>query len=57
MPKSLCAPGLSWDVMLKMSKIELELIPDPSMYIFFENGTRVEFLILLIDIAKSTINI
>ena len=40
MPKSLCAPGLSWDVMLKMSKIELELIPDPSMYIFFENGTR-----------------
>ena len=26
--------------MLKMSKIELKLIPDPSMYIFFENGTR-----------------
>ena len=28
-------PGLSWDVMLKMTKIELELIPDPDMYIFF----------------------
>ena len=26
--------------MLKMIKIELELIPDPDMYIFFEKGTR-----------------
>ena len=26
--------------MLKMIKIELELIPDPNMYMFFENGTR-----------------
>ena len=34
------APSLSWDVMPKMIKIELELIPDPDMYIFFENGTR-----------------
>ena len=33
-------PGLSWDKMLKMTKIELELIPDPDMYIFFEKGTR-----------------
>ena len=33
-------PGLSWDAMLKMPKIKLELIPDPGMYIFFENGTR-----------------
>ena len=32
--------GLSWDAMLKMTKIELELIPDPDMYIFFEKGTR-----------------
>ena len=24
-----------------MTKAELELIPDPNMYIFFENGTRV----------------
>ena len=36
----LSAPGLSWDAMLKMTKIELELIPDPDMYIFFEKGTR-----------------
>ena len=26
--------------MLKMIKIELELIPDPDMYIFLEKGTR-----------------
>ena len=26
--------------MRKMTKIELELIPDPDMYIFFEKGTR-----------------
>ena len=34
------APGLSWDAMLKMTKIELELFPDRDMYIFFEKGTR-----------------
>ena len=33
-------PGLSWDAMLKMTKIKLELITDLGMYIFFENGTR-----------------
>ena len=34
------APGLSWDTLLKMMKIKLELITDPDMYIFFEKGTR-----------------
>ena len=34
------APGSSWDAMLKMTKNELELIPDPDMYIFFEKSTR-----------------
>ena len=34
------ASVLSWDEILKMTKIELELIPDPDMYIFFEKGTR-----------------
>ena len=28
--------------MLKMTKIELEVIPVPVMYIFFEKGTRGE---------------
>ena len=32
----LIAPALSWDAMLNMTKIELELISDPDMYIFFE---------------------
>ena len=31
------APSLSWDAMLKMTKIKLEL---PDMYIFFEKVTR-----------------
>ena len=35
----LSAPGLRWDVILKMTKIELELIPVPDMYIFFGRGT------------------
>ena len=26
--------------MLKMTKIELEIIPDPEMHIFFEKSTR-----------------
>ena len=26
--------------MTKMARIELELIPDPDMYIFFEKGAR-----------------
>ena len=38
----LSAPRLNWDAMLKITKIELELIPDPDMYIFFEKGIRGE---------------
>ena len=34
------APVLSWNAMLSMRKMELELFPDPDMYIFFEKGTR-----------------
>ena len=36
----LSAPALSWDAMLNTTKVELELIPAPDMYIFFEKGTR-----------------
>ena len=32
------------DVMLNVTKVELELIPDPDMYIFFENGIRVSYI-------------
>lgn len=34
------APSLSWDSMLKLTKIELELITDSSMYSFIEKGLR-----------------
>ena len=34
------SPGLSWDAMCKMTKIELELISDNSMYLFIEKGMR-----------------
>ena len=34
------APVLSWGAMLDMTKVELELVADPDMYIFFEKGTR-----------------
>ena len=32
----LSAPALSWDAMFNMAKVDLELIPDPDMLIFFE---------------------
>ena len=53
----LSAAGFSWDAMLKMTKIKLELITDPDMHIFFEKVLELEFLIFLIVLAKPTINI
>ena len=41
----------------QIEKTELEIIPDPDMYISLEKGTRVEFLIFLTDTTKSTINV
>ena len=34
------APGLSWDAMLKMTKIELQKLCDSDMHIFIEQGMR-----------------
>ena len=34
------SPALSWDAMLKMTKIELELISDTDMQLFIEKGMR-----------------
>ena len=35
---------LSWDAMLNMTKVELKLIPNPDMYMFFEKGTSSRVL-------------
>ena len=34
----LSTPALSWDAMLNITKVELELISDAKMYFFFEKG-------------------
>ena len=34
------SPGLAWDVMLRMTGIELELISDVDMHLFIEKGMR-----------------
>ena len=34
------APALSWDVMLNMTKVEIELISDADMHLFFEKSMR-----------------
>ena len=33
-------PALSWDAMLNMTKVELELITNPDLYIFFQKSMR-----------------
>ena len=51
----LSAPRLSWDAILNMTKIKLDLISDPVVYTLFEKGKRI--FIFLIDTAKPTINV
>ena len=34
------SPGLSWDAMLKITAIELELISNIDMHLFIEKGMR-----------------
>ena len=36
----LTLPGYSWDALLKSTKVSLELITDPDMYLFIEKGLR-----------------
>ena len=53
----LSAQALSWDVMLNMTKVKLELIPDPDMYIFFEKGMAGRVSYVPINIVNSKIRI
>ena len=59
----LSAAGLSWDAMLKVTKTELGLIPDPNIYMkkvkryMWKRYKWWDFFIFLIDIGKPTINI
>ena len=50
----LSAPGLSWNSMLKITKIKLELIPDPDMYIFSEKGNRGGISCVCIRYSKAS---
>ena len=51
------ALGLSWDVILKMTNVELEFIPYPDIYLFFKKVWELEFFIFLIGRVEPTINI
>ena len=53
----LSAPGLSWDAILKMKKIKLNLFQILTCIYSLKKVQEDEFLIFLIDIAKSTRNI
>ena len=34
------APGLAWDAALKVTKVQLDLLPDPEMLLMIESGIR-----------------
>ena len=53
----LSAPGLSCDVMLKMTKLNLNLFQILACTYSLRKVQEVESIIFLIDIAKPTINI
>ena len=51
------APGLSWDPMLKMIKVELEKISDLDKYMFFEQRMRGGISYINKDIVTQIMNI
>ena len=50
------SPGLSWDAMLKMTGIKLELMTDVDMFQSIKKGCAVVFPILLTGIGKLIIS-
>ena len=49
-------PALSWDAMLNMKKVQLELISDADMYLFFEKGMKdsVSYIFKIYSKADNT---
>ena len=47
------APALSWDAMLKMTDVKLELLRDSDMHLFFEEGIRGEVSTITNRYAKA----
>ena len=50
------SPGLSWDAMLKMTNIKLELMSDIDMFQFVEKGLRGGFSYISNRSSKANIN-
>ena len=48
------SPGLSWDAMLKMTKIELDLISDIDMHLFIEKRMRGGFTYIVKRYSKAS---
>ena len=53
----LSAPALSWDTMLDMKKVELELFSDADIICSLKKVWEVEFITFLRDIVRLTKNI
>ena len=51
------SPGLSWDAMLKMTDIKLELMSDIDIFQFIEKGSMEEQDISPTDLVRQIINI
>ena len=51
------SPGLSWDAMLNMTGIKLELMTDVDIFQFIEKVRAVVFSTLLTDMGKQIISI
>ena len=49
--------ALSWDAMLNMTKIELEIFSYADMYLLFEKSVIGRLLSFLRDIVKATVSI
>jgi len=48
-----CAPGMSWDALLKMTKVQLELLTNIAMHLFMEKGLRGRLCMVSKRFAKA----